>query len=78
LINGVDLADYAGAADVPGSKLAAGLLDHGQIRFFTRTLSRKSPVTRITLESMSNQVAPTFVAITAESDSEIKAASQSK
>src|SRR5262249_49295399 len=66
LTNGVHIADYNGTRDVPGSKAAPGIVTRGQVRTFSRDVNSKSPITKITLESMGNAVAPTFVAITAE------------
>ena len=40
----------------------------GQVRTFSRALKSKSPIQKITLESFDNAVAPTFVAITAETE----------
>jgi putative heme-binding domain-containing protein len=66
LKNGVEIADYNGTQDVPGSKPAWDLLQHGQVRTFSRPLKSRAPIDKITLESFDNAVAPTFVAITAE------------
>jgi putative heme-binding domain-containing protein len=66
LQNGVEIADYNGTADVPGSKPAADLVTHGQVRTFSRALQGRAPIQKITLESFNNAVAATFVSITAE------------
>ena len=66
LKNGVEIADYAGNQDVPGSEAAPALVSSGQIRTFSKTVRDNSPIDSITLESFDNGVAPTFVAITAE------------
>ena len=66
LKNGVEVADYNGSQDVPGSVAAPGLLLHGQVRTFSRALQGRAPVQKIAIESYNNAVAPTFVAITAE------------
>ena len=67
LKNGVEFADYNGNADVPGSERVEGLVPrHQQVRWFTKGLKRTGELKRITLESFDNQVAPTFVAMTAE------------
>jgi len=66
LKNGVEIADYNGSYDVPGSKAVPDVLKHGQVRTFSRALKNKSPIQNLTLESFDNAVAPTFVAITAE------------
>ncbi|HXT42341.1 MAG TPA: ThuA domain-containing protein [Candidatus Angelobacter sp.] len=66
LKNGVEIADYNGDTDVPGSKAAPGLLAHGQVRWFTKSLARPGVIESLALESFDNAVAPTFVAVTAE------------
>ncbi len=66
LRNAVELADYIGREDVPGSKLADGLVDRGQVRWFTESLKHNALIQKISLESFDNIVAPTFVSITAE------------
>ena len=66
LKNAVELADYIGREDVPGSKLADGLVDRGQVRWFTESLKHNAVIEKISLESFDNIVAPTFVSITAE------------
>jgi putative membrane-bound dehydrogenase-like protein len=68
--NGVEFADYNGDTDVPGSKAAPDLLLHGQVRWFTKALPTGGTIRKIVLESFNNQVAPTFVAITAEAAGE--------
>lgn len=42
------------------------MLEHGQVRWFTRSLKNPGVIQKITLESFDNAVAPTFVAITTE------------
>jgi len=64
--NGVEIADYNGDYDVPGSKAVADLVRGGQVRTFSRALKNKSAIQSISIESFNNAVAPTFVAITAE------------
>jgi putative membrane-bound dehydrogenase-like protein len=64
--NGVEFADYAREIDVPGSKLAPGLVKRHQLRWFTKVLSSPQEIDRITLESPDSAAAPTIVAITAE------------
>jgi hypothetical protein len=69
LTNGVVFVDGANVeADVPGSRRVPGLLQQGQLRTFSRTLSIRSPVDRIQLESFDTTVIPVFVAITAENN----------
>jgi putative membrane-bound dehydrogenase-like protein len=69
LKNGVEFADYVAKYDVPGSKEAPGLLRHGQVRWFSKALPREGLIEKLTIESPDNDVAPTLVAITAESGS---------
>ena len=64
--NAVEFADYNGDYKVPGSKAVEGVVRDGQIRTFSRALKNKSAMKKITLESFNNGVAPTFVAITAD------------
>ena len=67
LKNGVEFADYNGMAEVTGSKLVPDLVPRGQqVRWFTKYLKHSGELAKITLESPDNQVAATFVAITAE------------
>jgi type 1 glutamine amidotransferase len=66
LKNAVEFADYNGVHEVPGSKFVPEIVRGGQVRTFSRALKNKSPIQKITLESFNNAVAPTFVAITAE------------
>jgi putative membrane-bound dehydrogenase-like protein len=64
--NAVEFADYNGPYNVPGSKAVDDVVRNGQVRSFTRALKNKSPIQKITIESFDNAVAPTFVAITAD------------
>ena len=64
--NGVEFADFNCHDDVPGSQPAGDLVASGQVRWFTKALKHAGTVDRLTLESYDNAVAPTFVAITAE------------
>ncbi len=67
LQNGVEFVDYINAGtEVPGSKEVPGMVRRGQVRQFSRALKNASAIQKIILESYNNQVAPTFVAITAE------------
>lgn len=70
LRNGVEIADYIGRFDVPGSEALDNLdqlLQQGrQLRYFAKPLTKRGTVEKLTLASYSNEVAPTFVAITAE------------
>ncbi len=66
LKNGVEFADYVAEYDIPGSKLAPGLMSRGQIRTFSRPVKSDLVIDHITIESFNTDVAPTFVAVTAE------------
>lgn len=70
LRNGVEIADYIGRFDVPGSEALDkldDLLNAGrQLRYFARPLTKRGMVEKVTLASYANEIAPTFVAITAE------------
>lgn len=67
LKNGVEFADYIREQDVPGSELAKGLVAGGkQVRTFRKALTRDGVISKLILESYDNQVAPVFVAVTAE------------
>ena len=69
LKNGVELADWIGRYEVPGSTLVEGLLasdSPGQVRRFAMTPSRDVEVRAIELESAESHVSPVFVALTAE------------
>ncbi len=69
LKNGQEFADWNGSTDVHGSKSAASLITHGQLRWFTKPLKHQDVIQSITLESFDNAVAPAFVAITADTTS---------
>lgn len=64
--NGEEFADYIRPYEVPGSKGAGDLLNAGQLRWFSIEPKRKAEIRKISLESFDNQVAPTFVALTAQ------------
>ena len=70
LRNGVEIADYIGRFNVPGSEALANLddlLHQGrQLRYFTKSLTKRGIVEKLTIASYANEVAPTFVSITAE------------
>jgi uncharacterized protein len=74
LKNGQEFADYGGRAEVPGSKEALEVVRYGQVRWFTKPVSRRERIERISIESFNNAVAPTFVSITAELGQETQAA----
>lgn len=67
--NGVEIADYIGKYDVPGSREVPDAVRGGQLRWFSKPLQRNSTINKITLESFDNAVAPVFVSITAEQSS---------
>ncbi|MDO8349359.1 MAG: ThuA domain-containing protein, partial [Planctomycetota bacterium] len=70
LRNGVEIADYIAKIDVPGSEALENLdqllMQGRQVRYFNRVLAKKALIEKITLASYANDVAPTFVAVTAE------------
>jgi type 1 glutamine amidotransferase len=69
LKNGVEFADWIGHIDVPGSEHVDGALgpgSWGQVRRFAVELATPRAVDRIVLESYDNELAPTFLALTAE------------
>ncbi len=68
--NGVEIADYNGAHDVPGSKsLPQFVRGRGQIRWFSKDVKNsKAVIEKVTLESYDNAVTPTFFAITADAE----------
>jgi putative membrane-bound dehydrogenase-like protein len=75
LQNGVEFADWIGPREVPGSKFVEGLLAEdswGQVRYHSLTPKAKKVVDSIVLESYDNEIAPTFVALTAELPGAVK------
>jgi len=78
LKNGVEIADYVGKIDVPGSTALPNLdqlLNNGrQVRHITKSVKGTGTVEKLTVESFNNLVAPTFVGITAEMPIEAKTA----
>jgi len=66
LKNGIELADYNGRHDVPGSKFLNWTQGHGQVRWFSKDLKKSGVIEKLVLESYDNHVSPTFFAITAE------------
>jgi putative membrane-bound dehydrogenase-like protein len=66
LKNGVEIADYNGRQDVPGSTAVPDLAVRGQVRTFSKSLRHPGTIQRLMIESMDTAVAPVFVAITAE------------
>jgi putative heme-binding domain-containing protein len=78
LKNGVEIADYVGKIDVPGSTALPNvdqLLNNGrQVRHITKSVKGTGSVEKLTIESFNNLVAPTFVGITVEMPTESKTA----
>jgi type 1 glutamine amidotransferase len=70
LRNGVEIADCGNRADVPGSEalkdIGSLLMNGRQIRYFAKALTKQGVVEKLTLASFNNEIAPTFVCITAE------------
>jgi putative membrane-bound dehydrogenase-like protein len=70
LRNGVEIADCIRRIDVPGSEALDNLEDllqgGRQLRYLAKPLTKRGVVEKLTLASYNNEVAPTFVAITAE------------
>ncbi len=65
--NGIEVADYIGRFEVAGSKEVPDLAAGGkQVRAFTKLVKGRAVVEKITLESLNNLVAATWVGITAE------------
>ncbi len=64
--NGVEFSDYIRPIDVPGSRLAEGVVKERQIRWFTIPVKRAGMVKSLVLESFEHGPAPTTAAITAE------------
>ena len=66
LKNGVEIADYNGSYDVPGSTRVPELIANGQVRAFSKALHHAGTIQKLTIESMDTAIAPAFIAITAE------------
>lgn len=70
LYDGVEFSDWIRRVDVPGSKHVDGFLERGapgQLRYFAVEPKRKGvAIHHLSLESYDNQMAPTFIALTAE------------
>ncbi len=68
--NGVEFADYIAKIDVPGSEALDNLdqlLNNGrQVRYWSKALTKRGVIEKLTIASYNNEVAPTLVAITAE------------
>ncbi|MEY2598972.1 MAG: hypothetical protein RLZZ142_1231, partial [Verrucomicrobiota bacterium] len=68
LVFGEVFGAFASAADVPRSKRVPGLLKKGDLRTFTVPVRERSVIRQIVLESFQNGLAPTTLAITADTD----------
>ena len=64
--NGVEIADYIRDVDVPGSRLAEGVVRHHAVRVADIDVGHDAVIERIVLTSAARGIAPTTVAITAE------------
>ncbi len=64
--NGIEFADYNGHANVPGSREAPEIVRNGQVRWFSVNVKQDGIIKTIALASFDNEVAPTFVALTAQ------------
>lgn len=68
LYSGDVFIDYNSGMEVPGSKRVTGLLKKHHVRYFSLPVSNRSPIRKIVLESYKNGMAPTTLAITADTD----------
>ena len=67
LRNGVEVADYLGENDVPGSKRHPDLTERNkQVRTLARRVTNTNVIEKITMKSFDNIVSPMLFAITAE------------
>ena len=64
--NGVEFSDYLGHSDIPGSFPTSLAVKGRQMRVFRKALSPGGIVEKLIIESFDNELAPVFVAITAE------------
>jgi len=64
--NGEEFADYVRPYEVPGSKAVPELVTAGQLRWFSFVPRRHAEISKVVLESYDNNIAPTFVAMTAQ------------
>jgi type 1 glutamine amidotransferase len=64
--NGAEFADYIREVEVPGSKLAKGIAERGQVRFASRKLTGSGVVEKLVFESFDNGLAPATVAVTVD------------
>jgi hypothetical protein len=69
LRNGIEVADYNARIEVPGSAYVEDFADYKrQVRLVTKQLSGNEPVEKLIIESFETNVAPTYVAITGETE----------
>ena len=66
LKNGEEFGDWKTAGALPAAADASDLLKQGVLRCFTKSLAHPGVIQSLSLESYGNDVAPAFVAITAE------------
>ncbi len=65
--NGVEFCNHKTGVDVPGSTQVQGLITNGhQVRTFSVQVAQTSPVEKLLIESLHPEIAPAFVALTAE------------
>jgi putative membrane-bound dehydrogenase-like protein len=68
LYTGDVFIDYPSGDDVPGSKRAEGVVKKHHVRYFWLPVNERAPLKTLALESYQNGVAPTTLAITADSE----------
>ena len=68
LYTGDVFIDYPSGDDVPGSKRVPRIVEHDRIRYFWLPANERAPLKTLVLESYKNGIAPTTLAITADTD----------
>ncbi len=68
LYTGDVFIDYPSGDEVPGSKRAEGVVKRTHIRYFWLPVNERAPLKTLVLESYKNGIAPTTLAITADTD----------
>ncbi len=68
LYTGDVFIDYPSGEDVPGSKREERVVKRNHVRYFWLPVKERTPVKTIVLESYKNGIAPTTLAITADSE----------
>lgn len=68
LYSGEVFIDYVSGDDVPGSKRVDGLTKQAHVRYFRLPVNDRAPITKVVLESYMNGMAPTTLAITADTE----------